>query len=173
MTAGQPRLFAAGQSATTSDDYYTPQWVFDALGLRFDLDVAAPSGGAPFVPADHYYTVEDDGLLQPWHGRVWMNPPYSNVTPWAQRFIEHRNGIALLPHVKATWRNEMWETADAFAEATGKGRSVRFLRSGQPVEIMFPTFFAAFGDECVAALRNIGPVRVRETPTTQASKEQA
>ena len=25
-----------------NDECYTPQWVFDAMGLRFDLDVAAP-----------------------------------------------------------------------------------------------------------------------------------
>ena len=29
-------------SKMTSDDCYTPRWVFDAMGLEFDLDVAAP-----------------------------------------------------------------------------------------------------------------------------------
>lgn len=37
-------LFDVDSSAValTSDDCYTPRWVFDAMGLRFDLDVAAP-----------------------------------------------------------------------------------------------------------------------------------
>ena len=26
-------------SSKTSDDYYTPKWIFDAIGLEFDLDV--------------------------------------------------------------------------------------------------------------------------------------
>lgn len=77
----QGKLLDAGQEQLTKDDYYTPKDVFDALGLEFDLDVSAPPGGVPWVPAKRYYTLEDDGLTQPWFGRVWMNPPYSNVTP--------------------------------------------------------------------------------------------
>lgn len=75
--------------AVTSDDCYTPRWVFDAMGLRFDLDVAAPVGGPWHVPCERYYTAADDGLEQPWDGLVWCNPPYSNFAPWADRFAAH------------------------------------------------------------------------------------
>lgn len=40
----------------TSDDCYTPRWVFDAMGLEFDLDVAAPNGGPWHVPAKLRHT---------------------------------------------------------------------------------------------------------------------
>jgi hypothetical protein len=43
---------AGGDIAITSDDCYTPRWVFDAMGLRFDLDVAAPVGGPWHVPCE-------------------------------------------------------------------------------------------------------------------------
>jgi hypothetical protein len=65
----------------TSDDCYTPRWVFDAMRLSFDLDVAAPVGGPRHVPAMRYYTPDDDGLSQPWDGLVWCNPPYSHFRP--------------------------------------------------------------------------------------------
>jgi hypothetical protein len=81
--------------ATTSDDCYTPRWVFDAMGLRFDLDVAAPVGGPLHVPADRYFTAADDGLAQPWQGIVWCNPPYSNFGPWADRFALHDQGALM------------------------------------------------------------------------------
>ena len=29
----------------TTDDYYTPPFIFEALGLHFDLDVSGPAGG--------------------------------------------------------------------------------------------------------------------------------
>lgn len=68
-----------------NDECYTPQWVFDALGVRFDLDVASSNSEMIVVPADRKYTVEDDGLALPWEGRVWMNPPFSKITPWINK----------------------------------------------------------------------------------------
>ena len=89
------RLFAL-EDVTTSDDWYTPAWVFDGLGLTFDLDVAAPVGGCPWVPASRHYSESDDGLLQPWDGLVWCNPPYSAPTAWCRRWAAHTDGLILL-----------------------------------------------------------------------------
>jgi hypothetical protein len=108
----QERLFPTLQERTTSDDYYTPRHVFDRLAIDFDLDVASPPGGIPWLPAARYFTMEDDGLSQPWEGRVWMNPPYSQTTPWVRRFIDHRHGIALVPHAKSAWHPLLWDAAD-------------------------------------------------------------
>lgn len=66
----QPPLFGVQQAERTSDDYYTPAWVFERMGVEFDLDVCAPPGGIPWIPAKRYFTQEDDGLSQPWDGLV-------------------------------------------------------------------------------------------------------
>lgn len=34
------------EAAGKSDEWYTPKYIFDALNTWFDLDVAAPEGGA-------------------------------------------------------------------------------------------------------------------------------
>jgi hypothetical protein len=81
--------------AMTSDDCYTPRWVFDAMGLEFDLDVAAPRGGPWHVPAKRYYTAEDDGLTKPWDGLVWCNPPYSKFLPWAERWASAPTAVLM------------------------------------------------------------------------------
>lgn len=67
------RLFGI-EDALDSDAWYTPSWVFEGLGLMFDLDVAAPAEPLPWIPARMSYTVADDGLSLPWHGTVWCNP---------------------------------------------------------------------------------------------------
>src|SRR5699024_8773873 len=36
--------------------------------------------------ATTYYTKDDNGLAKPWHGRVWLNPPYAQ--PLIQFFAE-------------------------------------------------------------------------------------
>lgn len=92
MTA---RLFAI-EDALDTDAWYTPAWIFDGLGLTFDLDVAAPAEPLPWIPALASYTVADDRLQQPWHGTVWCNPPYSAPTAWCRRWADHPAGCILL-----------------------------------------------------------------------------
>ena len=96
-----------------SDEHYTPQWIFDQLGVVFDLDVA--SSGQDFVPALKRYTKEDDGLSQPWQGLVWMNPPYSEPKPWVERWLRHGNGFALLPFSNGKWLDALHESEAIFA----------------------------------------------------------
>lgn len=154
MTNG--RLFPVQQEQLTSDDYYTPKWVFDALGLRFDLDVCSPPGGVEWIPAERHYTQADDGLTSPWEGTVWMNPPYSNATPWVRKFMEHRNGVCLVPHAASAWHPTLWADAHAWHVPVRFQFQCADVRNGFP---FMPVFFAAYGEECVEALRNIGPIR--------------
>lgn len=107
---------SAADVAMTTDDYYTPRWVFEAAGLVFDLDVAAPVDPTlRTCPARRYLTPVEDGLNQPWEGLVWMNPPYSAAGPWVERFVAHRNGLALVPPTRSAWAGSLLRTADAVA----------------------------------------------------------
>jgi hypothetical protein len=156
MSAVQPRLFGIEQTQTTSDDYYTPKWIFDALGLHFDLDVASPPHPTS-VPCDRYYTQADDGLASPWYGRVWMNPPFSNIPPWVERWLDHRNGIALLPLSGACdWTRRIWSSDASMLMIQ---ETPKFERNGKKVHIMWPVALWAIGDDNIGALQNIGRVR--------------
>ena len=89
------RLFPIAD-ALDSDAWYTPPWIFDGLGVTFDLDVAAPSEPLEWLPARERYTVADDGLALPWFGLVWCNPPYSSPTAWCRRWAQHPDGFLLI-----------------------------------------------------------------------------
>jgi len=100
--------------AMTSDDCYTPKWVFDAMGLQFDLDVAAPLGGPWHVPADRYYTAADDGLESPWDGLVWCNPPYSGAKDWVAKWAAHDRGVLMTQCASGqSWRSALYGASDA------------------------------------------------------------
>lgn len=79
-------------------EWYTPKYLFDRLGVWFDLDPCSPGTAiVPWVPAKKHYIRKDDGLAQPWAGRIWLNPPYGQETAkWLNKLAEHGNGIALV-----------------------------------------------------------------------------
>ena len=105
-------------STGASDEWYTPKYIFDALGVTFDMDVAPAVGvgGNANVPAASYHY--GDGLSFPWIGFIWMNPPFggrNGLVPWLDKFFAHGNGIALTPdRTSAPW----WQDANRLADAT-------------------------------------------------------
>ena len=100
-------IFTPTIDRTDKDERFTPRWVFDALGETFDLDPASPLDAVTNVPAARVFTRADDGLSQPWSGFVWLNPPFSNSTAWADRMRAHDNGIFLGPFANARWTHDM------------------------------------------------------------------
>lgn len=154
----QEALFEIQQEQKTSDDHYTPKWLFEKMAVTFDLDVASPPEGVAYIPTKRFYTQKDDGLNSCWDGFVWCNPPYSNVEPWVNKMINHRNGIMLLPTVKSFWRLKVWNDADGICEPDGVDR-IKFIHKGKEKEIMFPTFLAGWGELALNALDRIGRVR--------------
>lgn len=128
--------------AVTADDCYTPRWVFDAMGLHFDLDVAAPVGGPLHVPASRYLTAADDGLTSEWSGVVWCNPPYSNFGPWAHRWSRHDAGALMGTYTPGTsWTPAVFAAAEAVALIT-----CEFVRpNAAPIRPMHGLFVAFRG----------------------------
>ena len=145
-------LFVVPPKQIDTDERFTPRWVFDGLADTFDLDPASPAGGGDCVPATRKLTRDDDGLAHDWTGFVWLNPPYSNATPWADRFREHADGVWLGPVANARWFVDLAAVADliwlcrdfAFTHPTHAGR-----RSSMPLA------FVALGARAAAALERL------------------
>jgi len=111
-----------------SDEWYTPPFIFEALKLTFDLDPCSP-GPTHWVPASSVFTAAENGLEQPWHGLVWMNPPFggrNGQVPWLKKFIDHGNGIALVAsRTSAGWFHELVPDVDELLFPKGKTKFVR------------------------------------------------
>lgn len=141
-------------SIAATDEWYTPRYIFDALGETFDLDVSAPEGGGPHVPAREW--ISKDSLSCEWRGFVWMNPPFggrNGLVPWLDKFFAHGNGIALTPdRTSAPWWQDANRRADATLFIAGKVRFIRPDGSEGKSPGNGTTLFAA-GDRAVWALR--------------------
>lgn len=110
------------ESGWDNDTWLTPRWILDQLG-RFDLDPCA-AAAAPFWVCGGAMTPAEDGLVQPWLGRVFMNPPFSCIWPWVEQMAKHGNGIALLPagHDTEAWERYVWGAADSIFLLRGRIR---------------------------------------------------
>lgn len=140
------------------DEIYTPPELFEKMAITFDLDVCAPKGGVPWIPAARHYSIEDDGLSQPWTGRVWMNPPYSQTGKWAARFAQHRNGITIVPMSRSQWWGDVWNSDAALVHPVSKPM-FKFIKNDQRVNVYMPIVLVAYGDANIEAISRIGRVR--------------
>ena len=74
--------------SSDSDEWATPDDFFAYCEERFgkfDLD---PCASDENHKCDNYYTIEDDGLSKEWHGKVFVNPPYSQMETWIKKAYE-------------------------------------------------------------------------------------
>lgn len=139
-------------SVGASDEWYTPAYIFDALGETFNLDVAHPATTHPITPCGVWY--DDHGLHRDWLGFVWMNPPFggrNSLGGWLNRFFSWGHGIALTPdRTSAPWFREAWERADMALFMP----KVRFIRpdGSEGKSPANGTCLWAAGDRAVAAL---------------------
>lgn len=139
-----------------SDEWYTPKWIIDRLG-PFTLDPCSPSV-RPFDTALRHYTKDDDGLSQPWKGRIWLNPPYSKklLRAFVEKMADHNDGIALLQN---RTDNLLFQEV-IFPKAASilfMRHRVRFLRpDGTTGNPFFGSCLVAFGMQSDRILRDCG-----------------
>jgi len=71
-----------------TDEWSSPKELVEPLNRAvggFDLDPCSGAEQSPF--AAETYTEADDGLSKPWHGDVWVNPPYSEMSQWTDKAV--------------------------------------------------------------------------------------
>jgi phage N-6-adenine-methyltransferase len=114
--------------ASNENEWYTPAKYIEAarevMGA-IDLDPASSEMANAVVNATKFFTKEDDGLSQPWHGRVWMNPPYGRLAgKFVAKLIEEyqagnvTEAIILLNARSndAKWFQPLWDHALCFVK---------------------------------------------------------
>jgi len=147
-----------GNEATVAktEVWLTPPHIVEALG-EFDLDPCSAED-MPWQIAKNKYTEKDDGLVQQWSGRVFMNPPYGpKLDKFLHKLAEHGDGIALVfarTETRAFFRN-VWGRADAIMFLKGR---VRFYRPNgtQGQSSGSPSCLIAYGENNVKALYESG-----------------
>lgn len=143
--------------AADTDVWLTPPYIKAPLG-EFDLDPCAAID-QPWPTAKTHYTKADNGLLRPWFGRVWLNPPYgAEAYKWIKRLAEHGNGIALIfarTETKAFF-DDVWERADGLLFLRGRVKFCYPDGRQCPTNAGAPSVLVAYGWQNTADLRASG-----------------
>jgi len=134
--------------ATGENEWYTPhEYIAAARKVMggIDCDPASSEKANKIVKAATYFTQENDGLNQKWHGRVWMNPPYSRdliakfSEAIAKKFMsgEIKEACILVNNATETsWFRQMSDIASAICFPENR---IRFIdingeRTGAPLQ---------------------------------------
>lgn len=120
--------------ASGNFEWYTPaSWIDGARIVMggIDLDPATSLIANQTVQADRIFTIEDDGLLEDWHGRVWLNPPYARrvIDRWVDKLIREylsrrcTEYMALVNNCTETgWGQRLMEHSEAICFIKGRIR---------------------------------------------------
>jgi hypothetical protein len=149
------RLIAdLNEPAISPDERYTPTWVFDAMDVEFDVDLAAPPGGIPYIPAKAHFSEEDDALAHDWSGLfAWCNPPYSIASTFGRKWLQEiSDGVWLGPQSHSTqYRIGLQDRS----RCIWIPNEMQFTYGDSLEGIAFPVFFAGFGDRGEQAIVNL------------------
>lgn len=175
------KFFAHASTSSSHHGWRTPKELLETLYQvfgRFDLDPCSPSSNPRKAPVRSriHYTAEDDGLLLPWHGRVFLNPPYGRTLPdWtakAKKEVSAGNACLIVSVLPARTDTHWWhkDIASVAAVFFLRGR-LSFDDSGQSAP--FPSALVVWGatPDQLAALQNAMPdawvpqAAKREPPT--------
>ncbi|ELN2576656.1 phage N-6-adenine-methyltransferase [Enterobacter kobei] len=110
------------------DLWRTPVEIFNALDMEFGfyLDAAASFEN---TLCSHFINEKTDALRAEWisYGAIWVNPPYSDITPWVLKAAEecrrqHQEVVMLVPaDISVGW----------FSLALRSVDEVRFITDGR------------------------------------------
>lgn len=117
-------LMAPGLFSSRSEEWETPQYVYDYLNgiFRFDIDVCASGHNAKHKS---YFSKEDDALQQDWGAKsCFMNPPYGRkiIKFMEKAYAESRKNAKVVVLITARTDTE-W-----FHKYASKAEMIWFIR---------------------------------------------
>jgi DNA N-6-adenine-methyltransferase (Dam) len=178
-----------------SNEWYTPSKYIEAARSvmgSIDLDPASCELANRTVCASNYYTKEQNGLVLPWYGNVWLNPPFGRQNPsetdhgggksliqlYISKLItEYKKGnineavLLTMPKTDTAWFQPLWEFPICCAD-----HRVLFIRpKGLEAGQMFGTCFVYLGPNEQAFITHFSPfgriVRAIDTPPERHRQE--
>lgn len=152
-------------------EWFTPKKYIDAarevMGT-IDLDPASSEIGNKIIQATKIYTEQDSGLVHPWSGNVWMNPPYNNslVADFTKKLVEELPNInqacVLVNNATETkwFQNYIYEYCDSICYVRSR---IKFLdvngeETGSSLQGQVIAYFGKNTDKFIENFKQFGKI---------------
>ena len=107
---------------SATNEWSTPESLWKPLDdeFGFTLDVCSTHENAK---CEHHFTLDEDGLKQPWSGVAWMNPPYgAQLARWVKKcHDEAKRGVLVVGLIPVRSNTSYWHDYVM-------GNEIRFVR---------------------------------------------
>ena len=149
-------VFSHAPHHGATDVWLTPPQILQAVG-PFDIDPCAAPEPRPWPTAARHYDITrgEDGLVLPWSGLVFLNPPFSDAQKWLEKLAAHEGGgIALLLARTETawWFKTVWDHYSGAMFLRGRLHFHRPDGSRAPMNCGAPPVLVAYRDEALRRL---------------------
>ncbi len=153
-------------SSSRHDSWCSPIWIAELLRKLWPdgIDTDPCTNACSLIAARITYdgsSFELDGLKQPWSGRVYCNPPYSDPGPWYERAALHAaKGCEVVLLVNVTTTTKAWRRCRPRQPAVTWREELDLVRGGMTT---CPRAAAvAFFDKRIAFLDAGVPIKSNE-----------
>jgi site-specific DNA-methyltransferase (adenine-specific) len=109
--AGQGRSALSVHFSSASDEWETPQALFDELSWIFGGFTLDPCATTANAKCGRFFTRAEDGLAHRWEGKVFINPPYGrDIGRWVRKaFEESLQGALVVCLLPARTDTRWWQ----------------------------------------------------------------
>ena len=133
------KLPPIAQNKNGTVEWYTPsEYIKAAREVMggIDLDPASSEIANLTVKATKFFTVNDNGLLQEWRGRVWLNPPFASglIEQFVDKLVSEfglchvTEAVALVDNATETrWFRKLTNSSNAIVFTVGR---INFRKGG-------------------------------------------
>jgi ParB family chromosome partitioning protein len=159
-----------GTNGTGENEWFTPdehiELAREMLGT-IDLDPASSAAAQEIVQAAAFYSKDDDGLQQEWHGKVFLNPPYSQplLADFIHKLCEEISAgrvteAILLTHnyTDTAWFHEIFAHCSAICFTRGRVKFYDADKIAQPTQGQAFSYFGPNVAGFTEVFRTIGSV---------------
>ena len=134
----------------SKQDYGTPKAFMTAVERRFGSIVCDLAADAHNTKSECWYGEDRDSLTVPWalenpEGTLWLNPPFSDITPWAAKCsVERLSRTGLILLLTPASIGTEWFASHVHGQAMVLGLSPRLTFEGTtdpyPKDLMLSVF---------------------------------